>query len=174
MFAAIIKSANLFFGFLERFLEHVSEMAIYVVVLTGDNFWTSSRSVFKIFRRNMIVGFTTDMVAQIIFMASTLAAASIVGLGGYFFITHILNLSYGFNGAIIYGLICWYVLRFFTSIFSDTYLILIIWFNDCFELFDCRIDAAFVCYAIDLDTEKLHSPTVHQAFAHRIVSEQPV
>lgn len=33
------------------------------------------------------------------------------------------------------------------------------------------MDASFVCFAIDLDTEKLHSPTVHQAFSHRIVTE---
>lgn len=29
----------------------------------------------------------------------------------------------------------------------------------------------FVCFAIDLDTKKLHCPVAHQAFTHRIVAE---
>lgn len=107
-------------GFIERLLEHVTDLAIYVIVLTGDGFWSSGRTVFKIFRRNMLVGFTTDMIAQLIFTISTTAIAAFTGLFSYFFIAHVLDSSYGFNGAIVFSIITWYVLRFFTSIFSDT------------------------------------------------------
>lgn len=33
------------------------------------------------------------------------------------------------------------------------------------------MDASFICFAIDLDTEKLHSPMVHQAFSNRIATD---
>jgi hypothetical protein len=140
-------------GFIERLFEHVTDLAIYVVVLTGEGFWPSGRTVLKIFRRNMLIGFTTDLVAQMILIISTTTVAGLIGLSGYIFISHALQSPFGFNGAMIFSILTWYVLRFFTSIFSDT------------------MDATFVCFAIDLDTEKLHIPAVHQALSHRIATE---
>ena len=153
IFNSAVKSLGLFFGFVERLFEHITDLSIYYVALTGESFWSSGRTVFKVFRRNMLLGFTTDTLSNLIFMISTTAVAAITGLSSYIFIAHVLHSPYGFSGAVLFALLTWYVLRFFTSIFSDT------------------MDAAFVCFAIDLDTEKLHSPAVHQAFFHRVVPE---
>lgn len=113
----------MFFGFIERLFEHVTDLAIYVVTLTGDSFWASGRTVFKIFRRNMLVSFTTDLLSQLIFAISTTAVAALTGLTSYIFVAHILHSSYGFNASLIFSVLTWYALRFFTSIFSDTYKI---------------------------------------------------
>lgn len=69
----------------------------------------------------MLVGFTTDMLAQLIFAISTTAVAALTGLASYIFVAHFLHSTYGFNASIIFSILTWYVLRFFTSIFSDTY-----------------------------------------------------
>lgn len=147
--------------------------------MTGEGFWTSSRTVFKIFRRNMLLSFTADTLAQLLMTISTAAAAGLTGLISFVFIAHVLQSPYGWVGATLFSLLIWYVLRYFTSIFSDTYPSLspIIIDGQLTHLRArtlYRMDACFVCFAIDLDTEKLHSSTVHQAFAHRVTPEGEV
>ncbi|PJF16519.1 hypothetical protein PSACC_03715 [Paramicrosporidium saccamoebae] len=151
--STVLRSVTLFFGFVERLVEHLSDLALYTVALTGEGFWSAGRTLFKVFRRNMLLSFTTDALAVLLFTISTTAVAAITGLFSYIFVAHGLQSQYGFNAAMLFSLLTWYVLRFFTGIFSDT------------------MDASFVCFAIDLDTEKLHSHSVHQAFSHRITTE---
>lgn len=153
---SLLRNVNLFFGFIERLVEHLTDLSLYTVALTGEGFWSASRTLFKIFRRNMLLSFTTDTLALLIFTISTTAVAALTGLSSFIFISHGLHSQYGFNGAMLFSLLTWYVLRFFTAVFTDT------------------MDASFVCFAIDLDTEKLHSPSVHQAFSHRISIDGPV
>lgn len=56
---SLVQSVGLVVGFVERLLEHVTDFALYHVALTGDSFCTSGRAVYKIFRRNLLVGLTT-------------------------------------------------------------------------------------------------------------------
>lgn len=140
---------------MERLFEHITDLAMYFTALTGESFWSSGRSVVRIFRRNMLVGFTTDMLSQVLFSTASICASALVGMGSFVFVAHILRSEYGFQTSILFSLLVWYILRIFTSIFSDT------------------MDATFICFAIDLDTEKMHAPTVHQTFSHRIQHSSP-
>lgn len=117
----MFRGLTLFFGFVERLLEHLSDFSLYFVSLTGESFWSSSRAVFKIFRRNMLLGFTADSMAQLVFTVTTGAAAVLIGLLGYGFISQSLMSPYGMAGAVLFAFVTWYVLKFFTGIFADTY-----------------------------------------------------
>lgn len=116
----MLKSIDMFLGFVERIFEHVTDLAIYFVALTGEGFWDSGRAVLKIFRRNMLIGFTTDTIALSVFAISTTVVAAVTGLGSYMFVSHVLESKFGFMTVMLFSLLTWYILRFFTSIFSDT------------------------------------------------------
>lgn len=117
---SLLRGVTLCVGFVERLTEHISDLSLYFVALTGEGFWTSSRAVFKIFRRNMLLSFTADALAQFIFTVTTVAVAGLTGLFSYIFASHILKNTHGWVSAMLFSLLTWYVLRLFTGIFSDT------------------------------------------------------
>lgn len=116
----------------------------------------------------MLLGFTADSIAQLMFAVATGAAAILTGLFSYGFISQSLASPHGMVGAVLFTFVTWYALRFFTSIFSNTYRAALF---AILMMGACRMDAMFVCFAIDLDTKKLHCPAAHQVFTHRIASE---
>lgn len=72
--------------------------------------------------------------------------ALISGLGVYVFAVHVLESSYGWYVGGLFGTVAWYLMQFFSNVLSDT------------------MDATFMCYAIDLDSEKVRCQVAHEAF----------
>lgn len=132
--------------FLEKLVEHVTDYAVYYVALSGESFCKSGRSVVRIFKRNAILGLTTDLIAQLIFSVTTIVVAILSGLASYTFVSHALKSQYAWASGVLFGLLSWYILQLFADIYSDA------------------LDVTFLCYAIDLDTDKMHSAAVHEAY----------
>lgn len=149
-----LNTAGSFIGFLEKLVEHITEFALYHVTLTGESLCKSGRAVSKIFRRNALLSFTTDYIAEMILFLSTLAIAALTGMGSFTFASHILKSQYGWAVGMLFTVLSWYILRFFSSIYTDT------------------MDVALLCYVMDLDMSKMHSSKVHQAFSSRVATNK--
>lgn len=135
--------------FLEKLVEHVTDFAVYYVALSGESFCKSGRSAVRIFKRNAVLGLTTDLIAQMIFSLTTIVVAVLCGLTSYTFASHSMHSQYAWASGVLFGLLSWYILQLFADIYSDT------------------LDVTFLCYAIDLDTDKMHSTAVHEAYGAR-------
>lgn len=131
---------------IERLLDHVTGFTIYYVPLSGESFCKSGRSVLRLLKRNALLSFTTDSISKLIFNGSVLIVSSIAGLSSYAWACHSLHSSYGWFTGIIYGSLAWCILKMFSGIYSTT------------------MDVTFLCYAIDLDSDKITDPLIHQAF----------
>ena len=59
---SVLSSVIFVMGFVEKLIEHVSQFAIYYVALKGDGFCRSGKAILRIFRRNLLLGFTTGKV----------------------------------------------------------------------------------------------------------------
>lgn len=143
-----LSAINSVMTFVEKLVEHVTDFAVYYVALSGESFCKSGRSVVRTFKRNALLGATTDLISRMIFSISTFLVSVLTGLTSYVFTSHVLKSQYGWVSAILFGLLSWYILQIFADIYSDT------------------LDVMFLCYAIDRDTDKVHSPEVHGAYAH--------
>lgn len=141
-------------AFCEKLVEHVTDFAIYNVALTGESLCTSGRSVTRIFKRNTLLGLTTDAVARLIFSCTIILVATLTGLGSYGFASHVLKSEYGWVAGMLFGVLSWHILQIFAEIYSAT------------------MDVAFLCYAIDVDTERVHSASIHLTFASQEACQQ--
>lgn len=144
---AVLATVNSFMLVVEKLFEHVSEFAIYYAPLSGESFCKSGRSVLRIFKRNTLLGVSTDFIARLAFTMTTVVVSILTGLGSYTFTSHVLKSQYGWVSGLLFGLLSWYILQIFADIYSDT------------------LDVTFLCYAIDLDTEKVHSAEVYSVYA---------
>jgi len=131
---------------IERLLDHITGFTIYYVPLSGESFCKSGRTVLRLLKRNALLGFTTDSVSKLIFNGSVLIVSSAAGLSSYAWACHSLHSPYGWFTGVLYGCLAWCILKMFSGIYSTT------------------MDVTFLCYAIDLDTDKITEPLIHQAF----------
>jgi hypothetical protein len=143
-----LSAINSMMTFVEKLVEHVTDFAIYYAALSGESFCKSGRSVVRTFKRNALLGATTDLISRMIFSISTFLVSVLTGLTSYVFTSHVLKSQYGWVSGALFGLLSWYILQIFADIYSDT------------------LDVMFLCYAIDLDTDKIHSSDVHGVYAH--------
>lgn len=81
-------------------------------------------------------------------------AVAISGLASYRFTVDTLHYHYGIIVAIIHSIGIWWIMNFFTSILGDT------------------IDIVFLCYVIDMDTEKIHNQNVHEIYHHNLLMQE--
>lgn len=139
-------------SFLEKLVEHMTEFAIYHASISGEALCKSGRSVTRILRRNLALGLSIDYVAKIILHVSTLAIAAMSGMTSYVFASHVLKSNYGWLTGMLFSVLSWYILEFFSSIYSDT------------------MDVALLCYALDLDMEQVHSTFIHQTFGSKTLN----
>jgi hypothetical protein len=125
----------------------------------------------------LLIDFLTKLI---LFIYSTLFSL-LTGFAAYIFATHHLHSPYGYVIGILSSIIPYYITGFFTHIMAITY-VLKSFLVCCTALlnvsgtqpmiaqlvsFPCsffRVDATFLCYAIDLDTNTCHSNKAHSAF----------
>lgn len=134
------------------------------------------------FAHGILLDFLTKLI---LFIYSTLFSL-LTGFAAYIFATHHLHSPYGYVIGILSSIIPYYITGFFTHIMAITYgtksFLLCITRLFClfakpmntrltffFLLmatfaFFFRVDATFLCYAIDLDTNTCHSNKAHSAF----------
>ena len=140
---------------MESFLSHYTQYSVLQVVLSKGHhsFLEASAQVYTVFRRNILLSAINDMTSSMIFAATGACAA--VGSG---LIWHTINMDAD-EGVLVPMTVCvvtFMVLRFFTGIYTSA------------------IDAAFLCYSLDVDTNRVEAQTdadrmaLYQAFGVKL------
>ncbi|KAG0306940.1 hypothetical protein BGZ98_001418 [Dissophora globulifera] len=142
LFVVIATFCRIVHGLVENF----NNYTLIYVGITGESLFTAARSASKIFHRNLLWGLISDFLTKLILFVYSTLLSLLTGFAAYVFATHTLKSPYGYVIGILSGIIPFYVTRFFTHIMAIT------------------VDATFLCYAIDLDTNTCHSNKAHSAF----------
>ncbi|KAG2195451.1 hypothetical protein INT47_000416, partial [Mucor saturninus] len=142
-FATLI---TILLGYIDAMISIFNNYTISLAGITGENFFSAAKSATKIFRRNLLSGLFGDLLTQLIIYIGTTVIALSSGFGAYIYATHQLHSS-GFVVGLVATLMPWYLSQFFSYTMMSI------------------IDASFLCYAIDLDTGKVHLSAAHTAFA---------
>ncbi|RHZ77383.1 hypothetical protein Glove_180g25 [Diversispora epigaea] len=132
--------------------DHVIEnMNNYILIYAGiacESFWESALSTTKLFSRNLIFGLVNDLVTQLVVRIGSIVIGLLCGFASLIYASHSLNSPYGYVVGLITGIIPFRIVKFYADFIMDT------------------IDASFICYAIDLDVNKIHSNEVHESFSN--------
>ncbi|KAG0262185.1 hypothetical protein BG011_000236 [Mortierella polycephala] len=131
---------------IQSLVENFNNYTLIYVGITGESLFAAARSASKIFHRNLLWGLLSDVLTKLILFINSAMLSLLTGFVAYIFATHTLNSPYGYIIGILSTIIPFYVTRFFTHIMAIT------------------VDATFLCYAIDLDTNTCHSNKAHSAF----------
>ncbi|KAF9935482.1 hypothetical protein BGZ67_003399 [Mortierella alpina] len=126
--------------------ENFNNYTLIYVGITGESLFAAARSASKIFHRNLLWGLLSDFLTKLILYVNATLLSLMTGFAAYIFATHTLHSPYGYVIGILSSIIPFYITRFFTHIMAIT------------------VDATFLCYAIDLDTNTCHSNKAHSAF----------
>ncbi|KAF9284717.1 hypothetical protein BGZ68_004474 [Mortierella alpina] len=126
--------------------ENFNNYTLIYVGITGESLFAAARSASKIFHRNLLWGLLSDFLTKLILFVNATLLSLMTGFAAYIFATHTLQSPYGYVIGILSSIIPFYITRFFTHIMAIT------------------VDATFLCYAIDLDTNTCHSNKAHSAF----------
>ncbi|KAF9172407.1 hypothetical protein BGX21_003454 [Mortierella sp. AD011] len=131
---------------IQGLVENFNNYTLIYVGITGESLFSAARSASKIFHRNLLWGLISDFLTKLILFVYSTLFSLLTGFAAYVFATHTLKSPYGYVIGILSGIIPFYITRFFTHIMAIT------------------VDATFLCYAIDLDTNTCHSNKAHSAF----------
>nr|CAG8463370.1 12445_t:CDS:10 [Entrophospora candida] len=129
-------------------VDNFNNYVMVYVGISGESFLTSSRTATELFKKNLVdrlVDVMTLSFTKCILFINSLIITLIFGLVTFIYATHVLQSSYGYIPGILSTMISFYISRFYTCIMMNT------------------VDAAFVCYAIDLDISKIHCKLAHGA-----------
>ncbi|KAG0201986.1 hypothetical protein BGX28_005339 [Mortierella sp. GBA30] len=131
---------------IQGLVENFNNYTLIYVGITGESLFAAARSASKIFHRNLLWGLLSDFLTKLILFINATLLSLLTGFSAYIFATHTLHSPYGYVIGILSSIIPFYITRFFTHIMAIT------------------VDATFLCYAIDLDTNTCHSNKAHSAF----------
>ncbi|KAF9208442.1 hypothetical protein BGZ49_008830 [Haplosporangium sp. Z 27] len=131
---------------IQGLVENFNNYTLIYVGITGESLFSAARSASKIFHRNLLWGLISDFLTKLILFVYSTLLSLLTGFAAYVFATHTLRSPYGYVIGILSAIIPFYITRFFTHIMAIT------------------VDATFLCYAIDLDTNTCHSNKAHSAF----------
>jgi hypothetical protein len=147
---SIVLSLHSAFAFIERLVEQVTDFSLFYVALTREPFFTASRSVFTVFRRNLLTAFVSDFTGQVLFTVTGVLVSTCTAAITFLLSQHALHLHASLYTSALFAGLSWFILHFFAGIFS------------------AAIDSAFLCYALDLDTDRVNSVNVHKAFGSKL------
>lgn len=117
------------------------------VGISGEDLITASREVASLLRRNLILNLTSATLSRILLILGNLVLSSASGAIIGFLATNALESPYGYLAGSLATLIPFYMLRVIGSILITT------------------MDATFICYVRDLDTNSCHLPAAHRIFS---------
>ncbi|KAG0272636.1 hypothetical protein BGZ95_011577 [Linnemannia exigua] len=135
-----------FCAVIQGLVENFNNYTLIYVGITGESLFAAARSASKIFHRNLLWGLISDFLTKLILFIYSTLFSFLTGFAAYIFATHHLHSPYGYIIGILSSIIPYYITGFFTHIMAIT------------------VDATFLCYAIDLDTNTCHSNKAHGAF----------
>ncbi|RGB35986.1 plasma-membrane choline transporter-domain-containing protein [Rhizophagus diaphanus] len=131
---------------IDGIIDKLNNYILIYVGISGNNFCTSAYTTTKLFRRNLVFGHVNDSIDKSILYIGSVIIALLCGFATFIYATHLLESSYGYVVGIIAAIIPYYISQFYTYIMMNT------------------VDATFICYTIDLDSNTNHCNKAHEAF----------
>ncbi|KAK3829235.1 MAG: choline transporter-like protein [Benniella sp.] len=132
--------------FIQGLVENFNNYTLIYAGITGESLFSAARSASKLFNQNVLWGLMSDILTKVILYIYSTLLALFTGFAAYIYATHSLKSPYGYVIGILATIIPFYIARFFTHVMSIT------------------VDATFLCYAIDRDTNMCHCNKAHSAF----------
>lgn len=131
-------------SWIESRVLQISDHSLHYVALTDSSLLGAARSIIRVFRRNLITILLTDAstTAILFFLPGNLSMAIVASVA--------ILLHWSIPSVALFCFLGLIAMNLFASILT------------------AAIDASLVCYAMDLDDNKMHVPAVHQAFAARL------
>ncbi|RIA82536.1 plasma-membrane choline transporter-domain-containing protein [Glomus cerebriforme] len=142
----ILNCLSSFLACIDGIIDNLNNYILIYVGISGKNFCSSAYITTKLFRRNLIFGLVNDFIAKSILYIGSVIIALLCGFATFIYATHLLQSPYGYVVGIIAAIIPYYVSQFYTYIMMST------------------VDATFICYTIDLDSNTNHCNKAHEAF----------
>ncbi|KAF9430060.1 hypothetical protein BGZ94_008494 [Podila epigama] len=152
---------------IQSLIENFNNYTLIYVGITGESLFAAAHSASRIFHRNLMWGlisdnkdigttnplltksvfdYILDVLTKIVLFINATMLSLLTGFAAYIFAAHTLASPYGYVIGILSSVIPFFITRFFTHIM------------------DITVDATFLCYAIDLDTNTCHCNKAHGAF----------
>ncbi|CAI2167806.1 19954_t:CDS:2 [Funneliformis geosporum] len=134
--------------FIDGIIDNLNNYTLIYVGIYGENFCSSAHKTTKLFRGNLVSGLVSDFAAKSILYIGSIIIALICGFATFIYATHTLQSPYGYVVGIIASIVPYYISQFYTHIMMNT------------------VDATFVCYTIDLDSNLESCKRAHKAFSN--------
>nr|KAJ3422090.1 hypothetical protein HK105_001194 [Polyrhizophydium stewartii] len=138
-----------------RVLDDFSSYALVNTGLTGDGFIESAHACTRLFRRNLILGLITQGATKVISVLGRILVSAVVGIVVFWTAVGSTSPSVGTGGnewvaAGVATIVPYYVVGVLTRVVENT------------------VDATFICYLIDLDTNSCHCEGAHRIFSESL------
>lgn len=133
--------------FIFRLIEVWTPFTMIQVGISGEDLITASRDCASLLRRNLILNLTSATLPRILLFLGNLAVSSASGAIVGVIATNALDSPYAYFAGTLATIIPFYILRVISSILITT------------------MDATFICYVQDLDTNSCHLPAAHRIFS---------
>ncbi|KAJ3218809.1 hypothetical protein HDU67_004057 [Dinochytrium kinnereticum] len=127
-------------------LDTLTSMTLLYSGLTGHSLLRSGVLCTRLFRRNLVFGLTTSTLTRVVLTLGAITAASCVGAATFFYAARGLTSPFAYVVGVVGVVVPFYVLRFISHVLQYT------------------VDATFICYMIDLDTNANNCDGAHQIF----------
>ncbi|KAI8854200.1 plasma-membrane choline transporter-domain-containing protein [Chytridium lagenaria] len=127
-------------------LDTITSMTLLYSGLTGHSLVRSGVLCTRLFRRNLVFGLTTSTLTRVVLTLGSLTAASCVGAITFFYAARGLTSPFAYVVGVVGVVIPFYVLRFISHVLQHT------------------VDATFICYMMDLDTNANNCDGAHRIF----------
>jgi hypothetical protein len=131
-------------------MEEWTPFILIKVGISGDDLFTSARECTALFRRNLVLGLVSSSLSRLILFSGNVVLATVSGLivGGSASIAF--QSPYGYFVGGVAAAIPFYILRFLGNILLST------------------MDATFICYLHDMDSNACHLSAAHRLFAQTL------
>ncbi|KAK9787237.1 hypothetical protein WJX73_001621 [Symbiochloris irregularis] len=138
-----------------QLFEFITKFATVRAAITGEAFLTAGRGAFDLFRRNFLKAYAVWWLPPLVlqtgaFLISAVWGGAVFGLA--WLLSHGRYPHHAMAGSTMLGilafLLAWIVQSFFANVLLNV------------------VDAVFMCYAMDRDTQAVTNMEVHEVFSH--------
>ncbi|KAI8927585.1 plasma-membrane choline transporter-domain-containing protein [Entophlyctis helioformis] len=136
----------------------IDDFSSYTLVntgLTGNSFTEAAYTCTRLFRRNLVLGLITQGMTRVISVMGKVLVSAIVGLVVFWAAVDRTSTGVGTGGhewvaAGVATVVPYYVVGVLTHVIENT------------------VDATFICYLVDLDTNSCHCEGAHRIFSESL------
>ncbi|TPX35361.1 hypothetical protein SmJEL517_g02225 [Synchytrium microbalum] len=126
--------------------ENLNSYSLVYCALTASSFCEAALTCTRLFRRNLVLGLVTSTVTRLVLGLGVGSIALGTGTWAFFYASRGMNSPYAWVVGVVGAIIPYFVVNFLSSIVQHT------------------VDACFIYYLMDLDSDSCHCEPAHRIF----------